>query len=186
MAKIIIGITGLLSSGKGTAAEYIVEKYNGKSFRFSTMLRDVLQRLYLEQSRDNLSHISTVLRQQFGQDLLAKVLAADAAQALDPIIVVEGIRRQEDIVHLQSLPGFTLIAIEADESVRFERLKQRGENSDDGSKTWEQFKRDHELETEVTIPGVMAQADVKINNNGNVDDLHRQIDTIINQLQHGS
>src|SRR3989344_446285 len=100
MAKCIIGITGLLSSGKGTAAEYLVQHHGAVSFRFSTMLRDLLDRLYLEQTRDNLSHISTVLRQQFGEDLLSKVMARDAEIATNALIVIEGIRRDMDIKYL--------------------------------------------------------------------------------------
>jgi len=186
MDKKIIGITGLLSSGKGTAAEYLVKKYGAVSFRFSTMLRDVLDRLYIEQSRANLSHISTVLRQQFGDDLLSQVLAHDAERAEHSLIVIEGIRRDMDIVYLKNLPGFILVSIIADEKVRYQRLIGRGENSDDASKTWEQFLTDHTLETEVSIPAVMEQASVHIDNKGSHGELQRQLDSLMTKIQDGS
>ena len=67
--KIILGLAGEMASGKGTVAKYAATKYGAKSWRFSTMLRDVLDRLLLEQSRDNLQNLSTVLRQNFGEEL---------------------------------------------------------------------------------------------------------------------
>ncbi len=184
MAKLIIGITGLLSSGKGTAAEYLVQSHGAVAFRFSTMLRDVLDRLYLEQTRDNLSNISTLLRQRFGEDLMSKVLARDAEKSDASLIVIEGIRRDMDIEYLKRLPNFVLVAVEADEQIRFQRLLQRGENPDDAGKTWEQFQADHLLETEISIPPVMQQAQYHIDNNGNLEQLHLQLDQLLTALKY--
>ena len=52
--KIIIGLVGQLACGKGTVAEYLKEKYGASVYRYSTMLRDVLNRLYLEINRVNM------------------------------------------------------------------------------------------------------------------------------------
>jgi dephospho-CoA kinase len=186
MAKIILGFTGQLACGKGTVASYMTEKYGASNYRFSTVLRDVLQRLYIPHNRANMQDLSTILRQRFGEDLLAKVMAEDVRNDQQAVIAVEGIRRMADIVHLRTIPEFKLIAIEADEKIRYQRLISRGENPDDASKTWEEFLHDHLAETELSIPEVMATADFVINNNGTVDDLHQQIDSIITQLQHGS
>jgi len=60
MKKIILGFAGEIASGKGTAAKYLAEKYGSGYFRFSTILRDVLKRLYLDESRENAQKISTV------------------------------------------------------------------------------------------------------------------------------
>ncbi|MEK7625108.1 MAG: AAA family ATPase, partial [Patescibacteria group bacterium] len=68
MSKIILGFVGDLASGKGTICKYLKEKYGTESYRFSTMLRDILKRVYLENSRENLQRLSTVMRENFGQD----------------------------------------------------------------------------------------------------------------------
>lgn len=180
MKKIILGFTGLPASGKGTAAKYYSDKYGAPTFRFSTSMRDLLDRLYLPQSRENMSTISRITREAFGQDLYAKVMAGDVGKAEHDIVVVEGIRRMDDVVELKKLPNFKLVAIEADMKIRYERLKVRGENSDDTSKTWEQFQKDHELETEISIPPVMAKADVVVNNDGTLEELYKQLDALIN------
>src|SRR3989344_2132033 len=97
MKKIIVGFAGEIASGKGTATKYVVEKYHAVSDRFSTMLRDIADRVYLEQSRNNLQKISTMLRQTFGDDFLAKVISNDVQKNQSDIVVVDGIRRLPDI-----------------------------------------------------------------------------------------
>ena len=52
--KIIVAFTGRMASGKGTACSYFVEQYGATMFRFSNMLRDILERLYLEKNRENM------------------------------------------------------------------------------------------------------------------------------------
>ena len=75
--KIILGLAGEISSGKGTITKYLTDKYGASSCRFSTMLRDILDRLYMEHSRENMQKLSTMLRQNFGEDVLAKVMSED-------------------------------------------------------------------------------------------------------------
>ncbi|MBT4349188.1 AAA family ATPase [bacterium] len=177
--KIILGFTGLISCGKGTAAKHFKEKYNAETFRFSTMLRDVLDRLYLKHSRDNMSGISTVLREFFGQDLMAKVMAKDVDSSKSQLIIVDGIRRMDDVKYLRKLPNFKLASIEADMKIRYERLISRSENPDDKTKTWEEFEADHKLETELTILDTMKAADIIINNNSSLEDFKKQLDKLV-------
>ncbi len=179
MDKKILVFTGLPASGKGTAAKYLVEKYQAKSFRFSTIMRDLLDRLYLPQSRENMSHISIVLRQNFSEDIFAKVMAEDASRVEASVVVVDGARRLADVEYLGKLPGFRLVSIEAAMKIRYERLTKRGENPDDKNKTWEQFQEDHNLETELSIPALMAKADVVINNDGSLEDFYKQLDKLV-------
>lgn len=178
-SKKIFGLSGLIASGKGAAAGYFKKKYRANVYRFSTMLRDILDRLYLEHTRDNLVKMSECLRSTFGEDILAKTVAKDVENDPHRVIVVEGIRRLADIKYLSKLPGFILVEIFADSRVRYERLIKRGENEDDMTKTYKQFLADHRRSTEITIPKVTAQARERIDNNGDLKDLHRQIDKIV-------
>lgn len=181
--KIILGFTGLLSSGKGTAAKYLEEQYHASTYRFSTILRDVLNRIYVEQTRDNLIKLSENLRGLFGEDLLAKAMAQDAANDPAPLIIIEGIRRLADITYLQKMPNFILVEIFAEPQVRYERLIKRGENLDDNTKTYEQFLADHQRTTELSILEVIKQTKEKINNDGDFEHLHEQLDNLIKKYQ---
>lgn len=179
MRKIIIGFSGLLASGKGTAAKYLEQKYKASSYRFSTIMRDMLHRIYLEQTRDNMIKMSETIRATFGEEILAKTIAKDAENDINPIVVVDGIRRLADITHLTNLDNFILVEIFAEPQTRFQRLVKRGENPDDTTKTFEQFLADHERSTEKTIQEVIPFAKEKIDNNGTFDELYAQIDAFI-------
>ncbi len=183
MPKIILGFTGPIASGKDVCKKYLESKYEAKSFRFSSILRDVLNRLSVPTSRENIITLSTWARQTFGQDLLAKVIASDANNSPASLVVVDGVRRLPDLEYLNRIPGFILISIDADPKIRFDRARFRNENIGDSNKTFEDFLADHQKETELTIPEVMATAKHHLNNNGSVEDLYAQIDKIINETE---
>jgi len=180
--KIILGFVGPIASGKGTVCQYLKEKHDAEIFRFSTMLRDVADRFYIEQTRENLQNISSAMRQAFGDDLMAKTIANDVKNAKSKIIAVDGVRRLPDIKYLKEVPGFHLVEINADQKIRFERITKRGENADDNKKTLAEFQQDEQREAERQIKEVATAAGFHINNNGTLDDLHRQIDEIISQI----
>ena len=133
--KIIIGIIGKNAAGKTTATEYLKQKYGAVSFRFSDSLIDVAKRLHLETSRPNIQTLSTILRQNFGEDLLSKIIAEDVKNCQAKIIITEGVRRPTDIIYLNKLNNFHLLSINTDEKTRFERTVTRKEKTDDATKT---------------------------------------------------
>jgi dephospho-CoA kinase len=179
MSKVIFGLVGPLASGKEVTKKYLVERYGAKDCRFSTILRDLLNRLTIPVSREALQKLSTVLRSNFGEDLLAKAIAHDAAKLDADIVVIDGVRRPTDIAHLIQLPHFVLVKIEADPKLRHERLVKRNENAGDDKKTYEQFLADHESEADRLVPVVMASAKETIINDGSLENLYAQIDRII-------
>lgn len=181
MSKVILGLAGEISSGKGTVAKYIVEKHNGSTHRFSTVLRDVLGRIYLEESRDNMQKTSTMLRTTFRDDILSLVVSRDVEKDDHEIVAVDGVRRLPDIEHLKKIPGFKLVYIDTDLKNSYDRIITRGENPDDKEKTFEQFQKDHEKEAELQIRGLKDHADYVVDNNGSFEDLYKQVDEIIDK-----
>lgn len=182
MAKLILGLAGEIASGKGTVAKYIVDKYEADFFRFSDMLTDVLNRLFLEQKRENFTKLSVALRQAFGQDMLANVMREDAEHSKKEIVVIDGARRLDDIRYLRGLPHFKFIYIDASMETRYERIIKRGEHSDDKQKTFEEFKKDHQLETELQIKDLKNHADFVIDNDEGPEKMYAQVDSIIKSL----
>jgi uridine kinase len=181
MAKLILGIAGEMVSGKGTIAKHIVEERGGSAHRFSTILRDILDRVYLEQSRDNMQALSTMMRKTFGEDLMAKSMFHDAENDQHDIVIVDGVRRMSDIVHLRKLPHFKLVFIEADMEIRYSRILKRGENTDDAKKTFEEFQKSHEDESELQIGDLRNYSDYVINNDGTFIELYNRVDEIIKE-----
>jgi len=179
MPKLILGIAGEMGSGKGTIAKHVMQQHVGNSHRFSTILRDILSRVYLEHSRDNMQALSTILRKTYGEDILAKAMYHDAENDDNNLVVVDGVRRMADIAYLKELPHFKLIYVEADMQNRYERIIRRGENPDDANKTFREFQESHENESEVQIRDLKNYADYVVGNDGVYAELYEQIDDII-------
>jgi len=182
MNKIILGFVGPIASGKGTVCQYLKEKRKANIYRFSTILRDILNRIYVEQSRDNLQNLSLDLRKRFGDDILASTIAEDVGNDSSKIIAVDGVRRNPDIRYLKEMPNFYLVSINADQKTRYERIIKRSENSDDTEKTFEKFQQDEKEEAEQQIAEVAKTAKFKIDNNGSIDKLHEQIEDILKKI----
>lgn len=183
-SKIILGFVGDLASGKGTICKYLNEKYKTNSYRFSTMLRDVLKRVYIENTRENMQRLSTVLRENFGQDLLSRVIAEDVKTDLHDIVAVEGIRRPTDITYLEKTPGFHLIYITADSEIRWKRLVKRNENPGDDKKTFQEFLNDEQAEADRLIKDLGTKAEYTITNNEGLEEFYKQMEDILDSIRH--
>jgi dephospho-CoA kinase len=183
MKQVIFGLVSQMAGGKETVKNYLEKNYQAESCRFSSILRDILDRLFIDQSRENIQKLSTNLREAFGQDVLAATIAKEVKSLQSTIIVVDGVRRFTDIKYLQKLENFYLLAIETEEKIRYQRLVKRGENSGDEKKSFQDFLNDHKKETEIEILEVIKKADYTVNNNRDFNNLYQQIDKIIKDRQ---
>lgn len=181
MAKLILGFVGEMSSGKGAATKHVVANHDAGSHKFSQILRDILDCVYVDQSRKNISTLSLILRKNFGEDVLAKSMYHDVQNDSHDIVVIDGVRRIEDIVYLRELPEFKLVFINADMQTCYERSVKRGENAGDTTKTFEEFKRDHEADADARIVDMKNYADHVIENDGTYQELYAQVDEVIKQ-----
>lgn len=181
MAKLILGVTGEMGSGKGVIAKHVVLEHKGSMHKFSTMLRDVLERMYIEESRENISKLSKMLRQNFGEEVFANTMYHDTQNDEHEIVVIDGIRRMADLTYLKQLENFKLVYVDADLETRYKRVVDRGENENDAQKTLEEFKRDQEIESETQIRDLKNYADYVIENNGAFQELYGRINEIIKE-----
>jgi dephospho-CoA kinase len=183
MAKIIIGFAGQLASGKDVCKKYLMDKHGAGSTRFSNVLRDILNRLYLPITRENMQDLSLDLRNRFGGDILSRVVIEDIKKSPQDIMVIDGVRRLEDLDSLKEFSRLYLISLEVNTRVRYDRAVLRNENVGDADKTYEQFLIDGEREAEREIPTVMAAAQYHIDNNGTFEDLYAQLEKIMAEIK---
>ena len=182
MPDLIIGLVGLSGCGKGTAADILIKKYGADYSRFSAILSDILTRLHIEHSRERFIALSECLRKTLGEDVLSYAIEKDAVLSTKSIVVIDGIRRPEDIVALEPLPFFKLIAIDVPAEVRFARMKNRGEKSGENTMSWELFLAQEQAPTEITIPTVMQRAWKTLDNTQGPDQLEAQLDACLAEL----
>lgn len=177
-----MGIVGLQGCGKGTLADILAKDYHAGYFRFSAIIGDALKTLAIEKSRENFNKFSITMRKAFGEDVFSYAVESAALAAPQDLVVIDGIRRPEDIAGLEPLPNFHLVAIEADAKLRYDRMRNRGEKSTEASMTWEQFLANEADETEKTIPFAMQRAKYRIANNGTREDFEREARALIERL----
>lgn len=181
-----IGFTGPNASGKGEAIKYLVEKYKFISTSLSDIIRSEAKTRNLEPIRENLIAIGNELRQKEGPAVLAK----RAIQKIKnmPQAVIDSIRNPFEIEELRNnLKNFKLIAITADIKIRFERAKKRGRIGD--GTTFEEFQKQEEKELKgdensQQLLKCMEMADFTIDNSGEIQELYKQLDKILQQLNY--
>ena len=178
---IVIGLTGAPGSGKGTIAEYLVQKYDAAQFRFSKALDDILERVYQETSRHNEINIAMKLRELFGDDILAYVLKEDIMKAKPDLAVIDGMRFPAEYEMFKKIPGFKLLSVTTESQERYSRSLKRGEKAGETDLSKEEFDALEKRPAEIHVPEVMNMADATIDNNGSMEDLKKNIDEVIQQ-----
>lgn len=175
----IIGLVGEKLSGKGTVSDYLQEKYSAKHYRFSKILEDICERLYLPNTRENMIDVALSLRDKFGNEILAHVLKKDIEEEKPEYAVIDGIRYWEEYNILKNLEGFVFIYVTAPMEKRYERVKSRGEKQGEENLSFEDFKEQEQGPTEKMISELAQEARYTINNNGSLEDLYKEIENIL-------
>ena len=181
MAKIIIGLVGQAGCGKGTATDILREQYGAGYYRFSAILEDILDKLALDHTRENFTKLSEMSRNIVGEDVLSYALEKQAVMAQEDVVIVDGIRRLEDLAALEPLPHFKLIAIEVPVEIRYQRIIGRGEKAGEKNMTMEEFLAQEKFPTEVTIPAVMQHAAHTVSNAGTREEFEQAIHTLMKE-----
>ena len=100
--------------------------------------------------------------------------------------VIESIRTEGEIMALRREPHFILLAIDADQKVRYDRIIARGSSTD--RITFEKFKADEAREMTSDDPHkqnlsrCIALADHTLTNNGTLRELYAQVDVILKSI----
>jgi len=179
MPKIIIGLIGETGSGKDTFCEKVKKTVKEPvfCFRFSDTLSEILMVLFGEVKKEDQQWLGKVLREQYGDDILAKAMAKKIKNIENGFIILNGIRYWEEFEMVKNLGGKN-IYITADSKIRWQRISKRGEKIDDSS-SYEKFLEKEKAKTEILVPEMGKKADFRIENNDSIDNFYKKIDTII-------
>lgn len=179
--KILIGLTGEIGSGKDTFCGYLKENYkNVFVFRFSDALSDVLKMFFDAVKREDQQWLGALLKERFGSDILVRALIKKANNISEGTVILNGIRAEGEEQKIKENGG-KIIYITADQKVRWERVKIRGEKADDNV-PYEKFLEMAKASAELQIPGIGKRADFKIENNGSRKEFYKEVKKLIDSI----
>lgn len=178
----IIGLTGTNASGKTTILEYLISK-QFEAYSLSDLLREELHQTNTEPTRENLIRIGNQLREQFGASILADRIKSKI-QSKNAII--DSIRNPAEIDSLRELNNFYLLSIDAPVMLRYQRAKarNRAEHLDtlENFIDWENQEKSQNLNHQ-NIAACIELADYKVWNTGSYEDLRKNVDGILAQIE---
>lgn len=174
----VIGLIGEKGSGKQTFVNFLKELHpdlNIRQVRFSDILAETLLIWDIPITRPNLQKLSLTMENSFGASSLANAAKFSIEGDSADIIVFDGIRREAELKLVKNMPDHILIYITADQKLRYERLKKRSEKVGETGLTFEQFMAEEKSPAEILIPGLGKKADLKIENNGSLEEFKQKI-----------
>ncbi len=179
----IIGLTGKNCAGKTEVCEYLKKR----SFEYQSLsneIREEAGRRRLEITREVLIELGNELREKHGPGVLAERILGKLET--DHNYVIDSIRNPSEVDALKTRSDFTLLAVEADEDIRYERSRKRGRER--AAETLQQFIAEEARELDSDNPAsqqllaTRQKADMVVTNNGTLEDLHRRLDELLPPL----
>ena len=183
----IIGLTGTKASGKGILSEILKEK----GFEYSSTSDRVREEALIRFGNDkylikDLQDIGNDLREKFGAGVLVQKTIEKLKLSSKTNWVIDGIRNLGEIAELKKHNAI-IIAVDAPQKQRFERLISRARASD--PKNWDGFldmeKRDSGIGEENSgqqVSKCMEIADYRIINTGTLEELKTKIEYLLMKL----
>ncbi|PIR85416.1 hypothetical protein COU15_00775 [Candidatus Kaiserbacteria bacterium CG10_big_fil_rev_8_21_14_0_10_45_20] len=178
----IIGITGTDGAGKGTVVSYLVEQKNFTHYSARALLLQEIERQGLPNDRTHMRLVANELRKQYGNDYVARHYLNQVAKDKPKNSIIESIRAVAE-AELLKQNGVFLLAVDADQAIRYERVQRRRSSSD--KVTFKQFQEHEQLEINDPDPHgmqkqkVIDMADAIVYNNGTIEELRAQVDSVL-------
>lgn len=153
----IVGITGTDGAGKGTVVNYLVTKKGFTHYSARNLFEEELVKRGVESNRANMRLVANELRAKHGNDFVVTYYLDMMKNEQKENVVIESIRAIAEANTLKENGGL-LLAVDADQGLRYKRIKGRGSSSDKVS--YEEFVTHEKLEMNDPDPNGMQKAKV--------------------------
>lgn len=177
----LLGIVGTLGAGKGTVVSYLKEK-GFAHYSASGVLREIIESEGGVPNRDTYTIMGDKLRELNPAGPIA-ILYDRSIENKDTMAIIESIHDVPEAEFLKR-NGALLLGVDADLEIRYKRIKKRGSEKD--NVTFEDFKKIalHEENGggKHHIREVLHMADYTITNNGTLEELHAQVEAVLQQI----
>jgi len=180
----IIGITGTDGAGKGAVVECLVA-HGFTHYSVRSLIVAEIKSRGLAVDRPNMKLIGNAMRAKHGGAVMVQKAAELAAQAGVVTYVVESLRAVDEVKLLHANGGH-LLAVDADQTVRYQRIHDRGSETD--QITFAQFVEQEQAESgsqntaEQNKTAVMQMADHTFYNQGTIKELHQKVEEWLQTL----
>lgn len=184
--NMIVGITGTNGSGKGEVVDYLVKEKGFAHYSVRAFLTRELKLQGRGDDRSELRLLANELRETKDPAYIIRTLYEDAINDGAEKAIIESIRNVGEAEFLKS-KGAKLLAVDADQKMRYERVQKRRSATD--KVDFPTFVEHEEREMhpvgphDMNVRGVMALADKTILNEGTLEELHRQVNAFLTQLE---
>lgn len=182
----IIGLCGKTGSGKDAAAEHLSKTYGEgvPPFKASGVLRRMLRLSGKPEIPERFSALFEAVAVHLGKQWVAaemvdRIRVDHAARGIRFAVVV-GIRNLDEVALYRREFGtdFLLVAIQAPQSLRFGRVRNRGERPNEHDMPMQEFVAIEALCSCTEEDAVIEVADVRVANEGTLEELYAKLDRI--------
>lgn len=181
----IVGITGTNGSGKGEVVNYLVREKGFAHYSVRSFLTKELERQGRGDDRSELRLLANELRATKDPAYIIRTLYEQAVVDGVKNAVIESVRNVGEAEFLKS-NGTKLLAVDADQKIRFDRVQERRSATDkvDFPTFVEHEEREMHPEGphDMDVRGVMALADATITNEGTLEELHSTVEKSLTKL----
>jgi dephospho-CoA kinase len=176
----IIGLFGLIGSGKDTVSDYLAQKYGYNVIIMGDIVRELCTQHGLEPTRDNMIRTQREQVGKYGIKWFSEEVVRRIRANKWQNTVIGGMRRPEDAEVPKRAFGkdMILVEVDVDPKIRFERMKSRARIGD--PKTFEEFMHQEELDKKAfDFEKLKTYIDYTVTNNGTREQLYKQVDAFL-------
>ena len=162
LSKLIVCLTGMPGAGKSTIANGLKEK-GFEIINMGDAVRAEAEKRNLEPTGQNLGKLMLELREKNGPGAVAELIKPSIENSNANVIVIDGIRSNDEIQVLKKSANVKLLSILASTDTRFTFLHDRGRSDDPKSR--EIFEERDNRELGIGVGKSIESADESISNN---------------------
>jgi len=121
------------------------------------------------------------MKKTFGSKSLAHAAKFNVGSDSADVTVFDGIRGKQQVKMIKTYPNSLIVYISAKRELRYQRLNKRSEKVRETGLSYEQFMKEEKVKTETGIPRLGQKADLKIENNGTLEEFREKVAKFYNQ-----
>jgi len=178
--KKVIAIVGMPGSGKSVATG-VAAREGFPVISMGDVIREEAMLRGLNPSPENIGRIMLELRDEEGDDAVARRCIPRIEAEKSNVVIVEGIRSMAEVeAFKRKYPDFILIGVHASPETRLRRLVARGREDD--PRTLSHFRERDKRELQVGIGNAIAMADYMLVNEGDIEEFKEKVRKLLRRV----